>query len=205
MNRGSSDSGFLLAEWGQGRQHPGHDSNFKEFGMALTDTNVRQAKAAGTACTLGDIDGLSLAVSPQGGKSWRFRYYWMARQKRMSLGAIPKSPCGKHARPATKRAPCSPGEKRSTHAWIVRIFGKDILPYPGKQSILEIRRPDLLEVLARIERRKALAIARQVRGFLNRIFRFALVKVPGLETNQASDLDVVAPLTRPSAITPSCA
>jgi hypothetical protein len=58
--------------------------------MALTDTAVRQAKATGTAYTLGDIDGLSLAVSPHGGKSWHFRYYWMGKQKRMSLGTYPK-------------------------------------------------------------------------------------------------------------------
>ncbi|MDR0439706.1 MAG: Arm DNA-binding domain-containing protein, partial [Candidatus Accumulibacter sp.] len=53
--------------------------------MALTDTAVRQAKATGKSYTLGDMDGLSLAVSPQGGKSWHFRYYWSGRQKRMSL------------------------------------------------------------------------------------------------------------------------
>jgi hypothetical protein len=58
--------------------------------MALTDTAVRQAKATGKAYTLGDREGLSLAVSPQGGKSWHFRYYWGDRQKRISLGTYPK-------------------------------------------------------------------------------------------------------------------
>jgi hypothetical protein len=43
--------------------------------MALTDTAVRQARATGKAYTLGDLDGLSLAVSPRDGKSWHFRYY----------------------------------------------------------------------------------------------------------------------------------
>ena len=38
--------------------------------MALSDTTVRQAKITGKAYTLGDNDGLSLAVSPEGGKSW---------------------------------------------------------------------------------------------------------------------------------------
>jgi hypothetical protein len=58
--------------------------------MALTDTAVRQVKATGKAYTLGDRDGLSLAVSPQGGKSWHFRYYWGDKQKRMSLGTYPE-------------------------------------------------------------------------------------------------------------------
>jgi hypothetical protein len=60
--------------------------------MALTDTAVQQTKATGKAYTLGDMDGLSLAVSPQGGKSWHFRYYWGGAQKRMSLGTYPEVP-----------------------------------------------------------------------------------------------------------------
>jgi integrase len=207
--------------------------------MALTDTAVRQAKATGKAYTLGDIDGLSLAVSPQGGKSWHFRYYWGGKQKRMSLGTYPevslrearqardeaRALLAKGANPHTDRqqkrqTTLLAGEytfeavsrqwiehhkqgiktgKRSTHATILRVFGKDILPCLGKRSILEIRRPDLLEVIARIERRKACSVAQQVRGYLNRMYRFALVKVPGLEHNYASDLDIVAlphPLVR---------
>ncbi len=40
--------------------------------------------------TLGDLNGLSLAVSAQGGKSWHFRYYWQAKQKRVSLRTYPE-------------------------------------------------------------------------------------------------------------------
>lgn len=58
--------------------------------MSLTDSATRQAKAAGHPYTLADSDGLSLAVSAQGSKSWHFRYYWQARQKRMSLGTYPE-------------------------------------------------------------------------------------------------------------------
>ena len=62
----------------------------------------------------------------------------------------------------------------------------------GKRSIYDIKRPDLLEVIARIERRKALSVAEKVRTWFNQMFRYALVVVPGLEQNPASDLDVVA-------------
>jgi hypothetical protein len=58
--------------------------------MALSDMSVRQAKATGTAYTLGDIDGLSLNVSAHDGKSWHFRYYWAGKQKRISLGTYPE-------------------------------------------------------------------------------------------------------------------
>ena len=42
--------------------------------MALSDLAVRQAKATGKDYTLPDTDGLSLAVTATGGKSWHFRY-----------------------------------------------------------------------------------------------------------------------------------
>ncbi|MDR2127976.1 MAG: Arm DNA-binding domain-containing protein, partial [Burkholderiaceae bacterium] len=57
--------------------------------MALSDLTVRQAKATGKRYTLADLDGLGLAVSAVGGKAWYFRYYWLGKQKRMSLGAYP--------------------------------------------------------------------------------------------------------------------
>jgi hypothetical protein len=44
--------------------------------------------------------------------------------------------------------------KGSTHAKMVRVFEKDILPFLGKQAIHEIKRPDLIEIVARIERRQ---------------------------------------------------
>lgn len=47
-------------------------------------------------------------------------------------------------------------------------------------------------MIARIERRKALSVAEKVRTWFNQLFRYALVVVPGLEQNPASDLDVVA-------------
>ena len=55
--------------------------------MALSDLAVRQAKATGKAYTLPDLDGLSLAVTAAGGRTWHFRYYWAGKQKRM--GSMP--------------------------------------------------------------------------------------------------------------------
>lgn len=56
---------------------------------ALTNTAIRLAKAKGKAYTLPDSDGLTLAIAPEGGKSWHFRFYWMGRQKRLSFGTFP--------------------------------------------------------------------------------------------------------------------
>jgi hypothetical protein len=45
----------------------------EEWGMAgLTDTEIKRAKAAGKAYSLGDGGGLYLWVKPTGGKLWRW-------------------------------------------------------------------------------------------------------------------------------------
>ena len=200
--------------------------------MALSDLAVRQAKATGKAYTLPDTDGLSLAVTATGGKSWHFRYYWLKEPKRMSLGTYPEVSLRearalrdearalvakdinprihrKQKRGAVKLAGENTFEaiykkwlahrelslkkgRQTTLSILPRVFAKDVLPILGKRSIYEIKRPDLLEVIARIERRKALSVAEKVRTWFNQMFRYALVIVPGLEQNPASDLDVVA-------------
>lgn len=200
--------------------------------MALSDLVVRQAKATGKAYTLPDIDGLSLAVTATGSKSWHFRYYWMKEPKRMSLGTYPEVSLRearalrdearalvakdinprlhrKQKRAAVKLAGENTFEaiykkwlahrelglkkgRQTTLSILPRVFAKDVLSLLGKRSIYDIKRPDLLEVIARIERRKALSVAEKVRTWFNQMFRYALVVVPGLEQNPASDLDVVA-------------
>ena len=49
--------------------------------------------------------------------------------------------------------------RQSTLSQILRIFNKDVLPTLGKMSIYDIRRPQLLGVLAAIEKRKAFTTA----------------------------------------------
>jgi len=205
---------------------------FRSYTMALTDVTVRQARATGKDYTLTDFDGLSLAVSAAGGKSWHFRYYWATKQKRMSLGTYPKVSL-REARALRDEARALVAKginpkidrkqklravrfatensfkvvylqwlghrklelkegRQSTLSQIQRIFDKDVLPALGSVSIFDICRPDLLDVLASIEQRRAFTTAEKVRTWLRQLFRFAMVKVAGLESNPASDLDVVA-------------
>ena len=200
--------------------------------MALSDLAVRKAKATGKAYTLPDSDGLTLAVSADGSKSWHFRYYWSGTQKRMSLGTYPevglkdaralrdeaRALLAKGINPRTDRKQKRQSVKladentfravydkwvrhrelvlkegrQTTLTQIRRVFRKDVLPILGKRTIYEIRRRDLLDVVGRIKRRKSYSVAEKVRTWLNQMFRYALVIVPGLEVNPASDLDVVA-------------
>jgi integrase len=82
--------------------------------------------------------------------------------------------------------------RQSTLSQILRIFNKNVLPILGGWSIYDINRRDLLDLLSRIEQRKALSTAEKCRTWFNQLFRYALVKIEGLEHNPASGLDVVA-------------
>jgi hypothetical protein len=86
--------------------------------------------------------------------------------------------------------------RQSTLSQILRIFKKDVLPTLGRRSIYDINSHDLLDLLSGIEQRKALTTAEKCRTWFKQLFRYALVKVEGLDQNPASDLDVVA-LPRP--------
>ncbi|WP_285294483.1 tyrosine-type recombinase/integrase [Aureimonas altamirensis] len=55
----------------------------------LTDAQVRKVKPADRPQKLADGGGLMLFVSPSGGKLWRFRYRFNAKQKELSLGIYP--------------------------------------------------------------------------------------------------------------------
>ena len=57
--------------------------------MALTDTAVRNAKAAGKPYKLADAGGLFLFVSPAGGKLWRLKCRYQGREQLLSFGAYP--------------------------------------------------------------------------------------------------------------------
>lgn len=200
--------------------------------MSLTDLSVRQANATGKPYHLADFDGLTLAVSAVGGKAWRFRHYWVGKQKRISLGTYPevslrearalrdeaRALLAKGVNPRVHRnlkraAVRFAGEnsfllvyqkwfahrelslkkgRQCTSSTLPRIFDNDVLPMLGRRPIHEIKRSDLLEVIVKIERRKALSVAEKVRTWFNQLFRYALVIVPGLEVNPASDVDVVA-------------
>ena len=199
--------------------------------MALTDTAVRQAKPSGINYTIKDTDGLALFVGPKGAKQWHFRFYWLGRQARISLGVYPavslkdarrgrdeaRALIAQGVDPRTHRrearlaaSASTDGAFRSVFAdWrafkalsvkagrqgtleqIDRHFAKDILPWLGDLPITEISRQHVLEVLRRIERRKAMTTAQKCRTWLNQLFRYAMVE-KGLATNPSADLDIVA-------------
>ncbi|WJH42118.1 Arm DNA-binding domain-containing protein [Aliirhizobium terrae] len=57
--------------------------------MALTDIQVRNAKASDASRKLPDGSGLYLFISKAGGKSWRFDYSYFGKRKTLTLGMYP--------------------------------------------------------------------------------------------------------------------
>lgn len=49
--------------------------------MPLNDMQIRRARPEAKAYTLGDGQGLSLLIEPNGSKSWRFRYRYAGKPK----------------------------------------------------------------------------------------------------------------------------
>ena len=57
--------------------------------MPLTDKAIRHARPGTKSRKIFDGSGLYLEVSPRGGKWWRFKYRFGAKDKRISLGVYP--------------------------------------------------------------------------------------------------------------------
>jgi hypothetical protein len=57
--------------------------------VALTDTEIKKAKARENAYSKADGGGLYLRATPAGGKLWRWSYRFGGKEKLMTLGKYP--------------------------------------------------------------------------------------------------------------------
>lgn len=79
-----------------------------------------------------------------------------------------------------------------TTAYKARLYlDNDIYPAIGKRPAGEITRPDLVDLVRKVEARGTLNAAGKIRQWLNQVFRFGLARGV-VEVNPATDLDVVA-------------
>lgn len=67
----------------------------------------------------------------------------------------------------------------------------DLIPAIGSRPVKTITRPDLVELVRKVEARGTLNAAGKIRQWLHQIFRYGLAK-GAVEHNPATDLDVVA-------------
>lgn len=73
----------------------------------------------------------------------------------------------------------------------------DIFPVIGQRPITNIRRTDLVDLVRKVEARGTLNAAGKIRQWLNQVFRYGLAKGV-VETNPATDLDVIAAHSPPA-------
>lgn len=67
----------------------GHLTGAGDTNMALTDTTVRNLKAASTPKKYSDGGGLHLLVTPTASKLWRMAYRYAGKQKLLAFGSYP--------------------------------------------------------------------------------------------------------------------
>jgi integrase len=86
----------------------------------------------------------------------------------------------------------------NTPRWATATAGKvtaylksDLLPALGSRPVKAITRPELVDLLRKIESRGVLNVAKKIRQWLSQIFRFGLARGV-VDINPATDLDVVA-------------
>lgn len=72
----------------------------------LTDTECRKAKARERDYKLSDAQGLYLFVTKAGGKSWRMKYRYAGKEKRLTFGPYPEVTLLEARRSGTPRASC---------------------------------------------------------------------------------------------------
>lgn len=79
-------------------------------------------------------------------------------------------------------------DKAQTHAnKVIGRLKKDIFPWIGSRPIADIRPPEMLAVLQRIEKRGAIETAHRLRGICGQVFSYA-IKTGRAERNASSDL-----------------
>lgn len=92
----------------------------------------------------------------------------------------------------------APRWAKSTADKTAAYLESDLLPALGNRPVKAITRPELVELIRRIEDRGAHNVAKKCRQWLSQIFRYGLAK-GSVDSNPATDLDVVAayaPATR---------
>ncbi|WP_296271195.1 integrase arm-type DNA-binding domain-containing protein [Pseudomonas sp. UBA6323] len=79
----------------------------------------------------------------------------------------------------------------ATAAKALAYLESDLLPALGSKPFESVARPDLVELVRKIESRGAHNVAKKTRQWLNQIFRYGLARGV-IDHNPATDLDVIA-------------
>ena len=200
--------------------------------MPLTDIDCKHAKPKDKKYKLTDGAGLFLEIRENGGRYFRWRYFYAGKDKTLTIGTYPKISLSK-ARKAAEVARekladgIDPGAEKQvsklTHKlmmnttfegiareWIIKMTDRwvethtnrvkrrleiDVFPQIGNRPISEIKTPEILAVLQKIEVRGALETAKRIKQTCSQVFCYAV------ETGRA-DKDPTALLSNAALSSP---
>jgi integrase len=213
---GLADANETKVIWG----HNGGTNNGRLVVDMLTELEVRRAKPRDKDYKLADANALYAYIATSGRKTWRWKYRFAGKERRLVFGAWPEISL-KRARELRDdarqilRSNRDPGQEireeraapveagptnhafeiyaRAWHAkerprWkavhakdVITSLERDLFPALGKVDIRNIQQPQLLNVLAAVEKRGAIETAHRLRQRAERIFDYADAK--GCENN----------------------
>jgi len=171
--------------------------------MALTEAQVKKAKALPKKYQLADDEGLSLVVEPSGRKHWKYRYTNKGARAEKRLGAYPDLTL-RQARQARDDFQLSLDNQADietiltfsdvANEWMdfktknslgdkprcgvlqlaQRCLESDILPIIGDIEFSSIKRLDLVKVVREIENRGVKEPVKKACSYLNQIYDYAV-------------------------------
>lgn len=175
--------------------------------VALTDKQAKALKAKKRPYKAADARGLFLLVHPNGGKYWRLKYRYAAKEKTLALGVYPEVGLriARRRRDEAKQALAEgidPGAQRRAEkaatadtfegvarewytarrqSWaesyrdkVLARLENDLIPYLGSRPVADIKAPELLQVLRRVESRGAVETAYRELRIAGQVFRYAV-------------------------------
>jgi len=191
--------------------------------MALTNTQIKNAKPKDNQYKLSDQGGLYLLVRHNGSKAWKYDYRLNDKRLTYSIGTYPDTPLAeaREAHTAAKKLvktgsnPTSiknqqanisilfsdrckawlsrQNRAESTRKDLVQRIEKNLYPYMDSKCLTSYTTRDLFEIVKKMSDRGTRETALRMAGILRKVFNEAFI-LGDIETNPANGLTDLIPL-----------
>jgi integrase len=191
--------------------------------MALTNTQIKNAKPKDKQYKLSDQGGLSLIVRPTGSKAWKYDYRLDGKRLTHTIGTYPETSLAeaREAHIAARRlvqtgtnptsaknqdadssilfsARCNTWLSKqnlaeTTRKDLVQRIEKNLYPYIDSKCLTTHTTRDLLKIMERMTDRGARETAFRMAGILRKVFNEAFI-LGDIEANPASGLTELIPI-----------
>jgi integrase len=190
--------------------------------MALTNTQIKNAKPKDKQYKLSDQGGLSLIVRPTGSKAWKYDYRLDGKRLTHTIGTYPETSLAeaREAHTAARRLvqtgtnPTSAKNQganssilfstrckawlskqnlaESTRKDLVQRIEKNLYPYMDSKCLTNYTTKDLFKIMEKMTNRGTRETAFRMAGILRKVFNEALI-LDDIEANPANGLTDLMP------------